>query len=130
KLAIPTTLLDSVPEDSGVQWGVTEPLTPYLPAFGLAVQGLGLARATMDFLPEEKKIVRDFPYMTAGAIAALVLVMIGLGSQVGSGTAAGYRAGAQAAQREVAAFQDDSDRTKAIIQTHNSVADDFAVLAK
>jgi hypothetical protein len=130
RLAIPTTLLESVPEGSGVKWGVTEPLTPYLPAFGLAVQGLGLARATMDFLPEEKKVMRDFPYLTAGAIAALVLVMVGLGSQVGSGHAAAYRAGAQTAQSRVMEYQADSTRAKNVIQTHNRVADDFAVLAK
>ncbi len=130
KLAIPTTLVDGVPEGSGVRWGVTEPITPYLPAFGLAIQGLGLARATMDFLPEERKVLRDFPYLTAGAIAALVALAIGLGSQVGSGGAAAYRAGAQNAMSQVATYQADSTRARETIAIHNAVADDFATLAK
>jgi type IV pilus assembly protein PilM len=130
KLAIPTIVVDSVPEGSGVKWGVTEPLTAYLPALGLALQGLGLARATMDFLPEENKILRDFPYATAGAIAALVILGIGIGTQVGSGQVSAYRSAAQSASSQAQMLRTDSTRTQDIRRTHTEVADDFAAMAK
>lgn len=84
KLAVPTMLMAGVPEGGGLQWQSSEPLTTYAAALGLAIQGVGLGTASVDFLPRERKISRDFPYQSVAIMGALLAGAVALGSMVGT----------------------------------------------
>ncbi len=58
-------------------------LADYPIAIGLAFQGLGLGRITIDFLPREKKILRDFPYRRAAVMIAILAGIVVFASQAG-----------------------------------------------
>lgn len=93
KLTIPVQVVSQVPEESGLIWRPQgEALTPYLPAVGLALQGVSLADVSVDFLPVERKITRDYPYRTTGVVAALLAGVIAIASMAGQGYTRLYRA--------------------------------------
>lgn len=63
--------------------GAAEP-SRFATAIGLAFQGIGIERIAVDFLPREKKVLRDFPYKRAAVMLAILAGTIGIASQAGS----------------------------------------------
>lgn len=105
KLTIPVSKLDQLPDNTGLIWSAREDsISPLIPALGLAVQGLGLGDVAVDFLPEERKITRDFPYRTVFTLLALLIGVVYFASQSGQKYIEVYRAEAanlrQVVQRE------------------------------
>lgn len=99
KLTVPCTLIKAPLEDSGVLWQESfGPITPFMISLGLGIQGLGLSTVTVDFLPREKKIVRDFPYKSVAFMSMLVLASIGVSTRAGEQKAAQYQSRAQELQ--------------------------------
>lgn len=66
-------------------------LASYAVAVGLGFQGIGLSRLSIDFLPRERKIVRDFPYKKAAAMLVILLGIIGVASQAGGKYTENYK---------------------------------------
>jgi len=69
------------------------PLTSYLVSFGLAISGLGFGHVTADFLPQDLKVVREFKKkkIEVGLMAALLALIIGLSTQLGTSQISGMR---------------------------------------
>jgi len=80
-------------EDLACKWMIVAPtaaesgekpnLTAYPIALGLAFQGLGIAAIDIDFLPREKKVLRDFPYRRAGVMLGILAGIVVFASQAG-----------------------------------------------
>jgi len=73
----------------------------YAVAIGLAFQGLGIERVGVDFLPRERKLVRDFPYKRAAVMLALLAGSIGVASQAGRNFATLYERQRESIQKEL-----------------------------
>lgn len=102
KLTVPCSIVKSPPETSSVVWQDSfGPMTPFMIALGLGFQGLGLSTVTVDFLPREKKIIRDFPYRGVAVMATLVVATIGISTRTGEARAAAYLTRAQGYQQEM-----------------------------
>lgn len=86
KLTLPVTLVRTPPEGSTITWPEESagPITNYLIAMGLALQGVNAAPIKVDFLPEERKIIRDFPYRVSFVMAGFVVATAVVASQAGS----------------------------------------------
>ncbi len=93
KLGIPVQLKDS-PETEGLilaDVGSGSPdgvdISSYLVALGLGINGLGLGKVTIDFLPNELKTVREFKkkniemFLLAGAILGMIAVSTQIGTR-------------------------------------------------
>ncbi len=91
KLTIPVALTESVPEGLPLVWPDDSPLADYMVALGLALQGVGFGTVSVDFLPEDRKITRDFPYKVVGILGALLVGSIYFSSNAGDHYAQVYR---------------------------------------
>jgi Tfp pilus assembly PilM family ATPase len=131
KLTVPVTVMAPPQEGGSFQWQeAAGALSPYSIAIGLALQGLSLSAVTVDFLPEEQKITRDFPYKVAAVMLIILGAIIGIASQAGKDYSAKY-------DREVGRLQADLNRKKQQIQRynqaqslHSEVATDFVDFEK
>ncbi|MDK2973259.1 MAG: hypothetical protein PWP23_3014 [Candidatus Sumerlaeota bacterium] len=131
KLTIPVSVTDSVPEDSGLIWRPTnEALTPFVPAVGLALQGVSVADVLVDFLPQERKITRDYPYRTTGVLVLLLGLIIAISSQAGKGYT--YKFQSEAGALESVKRQNNEQVTAArlVQDTHNRIAEKTIRFAK
>ncbi len=96
RLTTPTVILHEPPEGTALEWH--EPagsMAPYQVALGSALQGIGLGSLHVDFLPEEQKIIRDFPYKMAAALLAMVIGTVAVAANSGRDYAQKYEAEAQ-----------------------------------
>lgn len=131
KLSVPVVVQSEPPEHSPLKWQESfGSVTPYMIALGLGLQGLGLTELKTDFLPEERKITRDFPYKITAIMVLVLGGTIAIASQAGTDYAQKYRAEAQSLQgdiqrgeREVRVFQEAQD-------LHDSTAEHVDNLAK
>lgn len=132
RLTMPVSLVNELPPDSPVTFKGTLPddFAPFIPALGMAVQGLGISGASVDFLPEDRKITRDFPYTTVAAMAVLLAGVVGLGSQAGLEQAGEYSAEASRARRALEGVQDQINLARNVQNQHNEVADRYERFAQ
>jgi type IV pilus assembly protein PilM len=131
KLTIPVSIQKELPENSPIQWPASAgPITPYMIAIGLGLQGLGLSAIKVDFLPEERKIIRDFPYRVTAVMALLVVGIVLVSSQAGKKYAENYRL---KEQEIVQAMKQQEGQLKLFTETqnlHNEIADNYEKLDK
>lgn len=131
KLTVPVSVVDELPEGSPLRWQDSYgAITPYMISVGLALQGLGLSDLQVDFLPEERKITRDFPYKMAGIMVLLLAGTVAVASQAGRDYAQKY---AQEAERLQQAIRFDQRTVQSFEQTqriHDEVAQRFVDLSK
>ncbi len=73
----------------------------YSIAIGLGFQGIGVERVGVDFLPRERKVIRDFPYKRAALMLALLAGGIVFASQAGSNYANIYERQKQAIEEDL-----------------------------
>ncbi|MCC6547724.1 type IV pilus assembly protein PilM [Candidatus Sumerlaeota bacterium] len=91
KLTIPVSVVKDIPETAPIKWQQSAgPVTPYMIALGLGLQGLELSSIRVDFLPEERKIIRDFPYRVTAVMVLLLLVTIVIATMAGKDYTAKY----------------------------------------
>lgn len=128
KLAVPTMLMAGVPEGSGLQWQSSEPLTTYAAALGLAIQGVGLGTASVDFLPRERKITRDFPYKSVAIMGALLAGAVGLGSLVGSESQAALNGAAGSVQSQLSINRPQKTAVDQLVQAQQEVSGLYDVI--
>lgn len=89
KLGLP---VESRTEPENSAWNFTQPISEvenpisYLIALGLGLSGLGLGQVTVDFLPTDLKTIREFKKknLEIGMMAAVLLLIIGLSTQLGT----------------------------------------------
>lgn len=131
KLTMPVSVVPLPPEGSALRWPESAgSLSPYMIAIGLGLQGIGLSPIAVDFLPEERKITRDFPYRVTGVMFLLVGGTIVIASQMGGEYAAKYRAKADELNARIQRESQDAQQFQAVQQEHNQVADMFVALDK
>lgn len=127
KLTIPCSVLKAPPETSAVKWtDDAGPIAPYLPAVGLASQGLSFGSITVDFLPSERKIIRDFPYRSTAVMVAIVLATAGVSTQAGSDYSKKLEREALAIRSTLERSQGDIKRQDDAQKRHSDVAAEFA----
>lgn len=128
KLAVPTMLMAGVPEGSGLQWQSSEPITTYAAALGLAIQGVGLGTASVDFLPRERKISRDFPYKSVAIMAALLVAAAGLGTMVGSESQSVLNGEAGRVQSQLAINRPQKTAVDELVQAQTQISSVYEVI--
>ena len=130
KLTIPVSRLEGTGEGTALQWPEpNEELTQFAPALGLALQGVGMGAVDVDFLPEERKIIRDFPYRTTAVLVVFLVGILFLTSQAGKQYAEKYRASASSLQVAINQQQGLIQDAQAIQDRHNKVAEKYDRLA-
>lgn len=131
KLAMPVTIVVSPPADSCFKWdGANGSLAPYLVSVGLAAQGLGLAEVAMDFLPPERKVVRDFPYKTVAVMVVLLIACVGVSLNVGKELVAKYAREIDNIEQQMLKDQRELAEAKKATDAHLVVAARVETLAK
>lgn len=131
KLTMPVAVVPLPPEGSPLRWPESSgTMSPYMIAIGLGLQGIGLSPIAVDFLPEERKITRDFPYRVTAVMFLLVGGTIGIASQMGGEYAAKYRAKADELGARIQRESQDAQQFQAVQREHNEVADKFIALDK
>jgi Tfp pilus assembly PilM family ATPase/Tfp pilus assembly protein PilN len=131
KLSIPVQVVSQVPEESGLIWRPQgEALTPYLPAVGLALQGINIADISVDFLPVERKITRDYPYRTTGLVAALLAGVIAIASMAGQGYTRQYQAETASLMARKGQDQAQVMAAREVQNKHDRAADKLVRVAK
>ncbi|MGF1573378.1 MAG: pilus assembly protein PilM [Sumerlaeia bacterium] len=91
KLAVPVEVRTGAPEAFPFQWPEDITMTDYVVATGLALQGIGQGNVVVDFLPEERKISRDFPIKIVAILVILFGLSVALLSQAGRSYTTEYR---------------------------------------
>lgn len=131
KLTVPVALADAVPETCILKWNdqFGSP-APYLVSMGLALQGVGLSQIEVDFLPEERKIIRDFPYKIAAVMLVIIIAMTGLATQAGSNYASKYASRAESLESEKLKLQRDLQVFNTAQSDHDAIAEKFISLEK
>lgn len=99
KLTVPVELRDEVPGELPIKWPENVETTDYIVSTGLALQGIGVSSVSVDFLPEEKKITRDFPWKMVAALAIMFIASMYFMSQAGQQYASNYQSAAEDMQR-------------------------------
>lgn len=123
KLTVPTTMMVEPPEESAVAWANEEtPMSMCLGAMGLALQGIGLGRVHVDFLPQERKITRDFPYRSAAVMAALVAGTVFLSAQAGNQYINAYQRELDGLRMTERQNRSQTDELSRVQNLHNDVA--------
>ncbi|MBI1291246.1 type IV pilus assembly protein PilM [bacterium] len=131
KLSVPVVVANQVPEDSPLQWPESAgPTTPYVVAIGLGLQGLNLSQIKVDFLPEDRKIIRDFPYKVTAVMLVMILITAGIASQAGEVYAEKYTREAENIQKDVDKRRGDVENFDQAQQFHVDTAKDFENLSK
>jgi hypothetical protein len=131
KLTIPVTVMREPGENNALRW--PEPataMTPFVPALGLALQGVGLSNIDVDFLPQDRKITRDFPYKTVGVMAALLVAILAISAQAGKKWSATYRDNVASLQSELSQRSDQDNASMQAQAAHDRVAALYSVFAK
>jgi hypothetical protein len=119
-----------MPEGCPIEWPSDAPLSAFVPAFGMALQGIGLAPSKIDFLPEERKITRDFPYKTVAIMIVILAGVIFLASQAGQEFARRYSQLAQQYQGQALQAQRQKEAADAVAARHAKVAGYYEHFAK
>ncbi|MDX2176246.1 MAG: pilus assembly protein PilM [Candidatus Sumerlaeia bacterium] len=131
KLTVPCVIVRTPPENSGFQWSdALGPMTPYVVASGYALQGLGLSTITVDFLPRDKKVVRDFPYRSVVVMAVLVLLIVGATANVGQKRAERYSQQAQNLEIQIRERQRQLEASRTAGEENRAEADRFVKLGR
>jgi len=131
KLTVPCTLVKAPTEDSGILWQESfGPITPYMVSLGLGMQGLGLSTVTVDFLPREKKIIRDFPYKSVAFMSLLVLASVGVSARVGIQKASQYQTRAQELQIQMMNVSRELKESTEARELNNAEAARIALVGK
>lgn len=131
KLTVPVTLVSEIPESSPLKWQESHgPISPFVISVGLALQGLGLSDLRIDFLPEERKITRDFPYKMAAVMVLLLAGTAGIASQAGKDYAQKYAQEAQRLQQDIMREQRQVEVFEQAQGLHDDVANRFVELSR
>lgn len=130
RLTVPTNVVESVPEGSGLVWGEGKKITPFLVAIGYALQGVGLARISVDFLPSERKITRDFPYKAVAVMVFLVIGMVAIAMQSGSGLTETFGREADTLRQEMERQRTDIEYAGTVQAKHRQVAEQILRVSK
>jgi len=131
KLTMNVSIANQLPADSPLRWPDTlGAITTFLPAIGLALQGMGIGSCRVDFLPEERKITRDFPYRVAAVMAAVVGGTVFFASQAGNDYSVKYGAAASSLEGEYLKNFAQSKRFTDAQAEQQDIADKFLGLNK
>ena len=131
KLTVPVEIARGFPEGGALRWQeAAGPPTQYMVALGLALQGLGLADVEMDFLPEERKIVRDFPYKVTAVMLVLLLVIVGISSQAGRSYMQIYQNEGQSLRGAMLKTSSENQFFDETQKLHIETADKYVALSK
>jgi type IV pilus assembly protein PilM len=131
KLSVPVVIASQTPEGSPLAWQDSAgPVTPYVIAVGLGLQGLNLSQIKVDFLPEDRKIIRDFPYKVTAVMLVMILITAGIASQAGEVYADKYSREAENLQKDVEKRRGDVETFDQAQLFHTETAKDFENLAK
>jgi type IV pilus assembly protein PilM len=131
KLTMPVTRVVDPPDGSPLKWQEGfGPLTPYMIAIGLGLQGLGIADVRVDFLPEERKIIRDFPYKVTSVMLLILLGIVGVSSQAGKEYSQKYLENQQSLQQEILRGSRQLRAFEEAQKLHDEVADQIVNLTK
>jgi Tfp pilus assembly PilM family ATPase len=131
KLSVPVTIAQNAPEDPTIVWPESAgPIAPYVIALGLGLQGLELVSVKVDFLPEERKIIRDFPYRVTAIMLGFVLLTTGIASQAGKDYANKFRAAVAANTNVIESNQKASQEFLDAQAQHDEAAKEFTAVAK
>lgn len=132
KMGLPVELAEPTHNQIRMPDAVPDPFCPFVVAMGLALQGIGLAQNTINFLPEEVKTmqaVRQKPYEMIG-IAAMLLVTIGLNWNVGASYVAHNQRDYAEMSGNIQQVQIQSQKITEAENRATKVRDAFATLSK
>jgi type IV pilus assembly protein PilM len=104
-------------------------LSQYAIAIGLGFQGLGLGRVSVDFLPRERKLLRDFPYKVAAVMVAILAGIIVVSSQAGAKYAEIYREQRGAIEGELVQRKLKDDQSKQAQDSRQEIAENYNKMA-
>lgn len=131
KLTVPVTVVKDPPEHSPLDWQDSfGPQTQYMISIGLALQGMALAPIQVDFLPEERKIVRDFPYRVAAVMILLVAATAAVASQAGQDYASKYEQKSRELQDVMVQARSLNEAYNQAQAVQDEVAEDYLALDK
>lgn len=131
KLTIPVSISKELPDNTPLRWQDSfGAITTYTIAIGLGLQGMGLAAIDVDFLPEDRKITRDFPYRVAAVMLFLVGATAAISSQAGKDYQTKFNASMQNLQAEIVRVKEKSKAFTEAQETHDEVAEKFLALDK
>lgn len=99
RLSVPVEVRTGSPENFPFQWPQEVSMTDYVVATGLALQGLGFGNIVVDFLPEDRKISRDFPLKIVAILAVLFALSVALLTQAGKSYSREYASESENIQR-------------------------------
>ncbi len=128
KLTIPVVLTEGVPDNHPMVWPGDSNLSEYVIALGLGLQGVGFGTVEVDFLPDDRKITRDFPYKIVGILGVLLAGSIVLSYNSGDHYAAVYRDGSGSLRSKAGANKPRLDAQKKVEDRHVEVAGNFDAL--
>lgn len=85
KLGLPVSVKTEL-EGNTIQSKLSEPVSSFVEAVGLALDGLNLGRVTIDFLPGDLQSLRDFSRhkIEAGIVVATLCVVLAISANVGT----------------------------------------------
>ncbi len=131
RLTTPTVILHEPPEGTGLEWyEQAGSMAPFAVSIGSALQGIGLGALQVDFLPEEQKIIRDFPYKMAAALLAMVVGTVAVAANSGREYASTYQQEAQQVEMLVQRTASDVRQFNELQSMHADVATNFEHLEK
>ncbi len=131
KLTMPVTLVDSPPEESPLEWPDSlGSANIYYVSIGLALQGLGVAPLLVDFLPEDRKIIRDFPYRITVVMFVVLIGIIAVSSRAGKQYSETYRKEAESLRGAMVRDQSQSKQFDDAQKSHDAVAELYLKLDK
>lgn len=100
-------------------------LSEYAVAIGLGFQGLGVSRVSVDFLPRERKLLRDFPYKVAAVMVLILAGIVVVSSQAGAKYAEIYREQRGAIESELYQRKIKDDQSKQAQDSRREIADNY-----
>jgi len=132
RLAVPVTVTTEPSDDAPISFkaGLPADLPAYIPALGMALHGLGAGVVNVDFLPEDRKIVRDFPIAPTAVMAALLIGVIAIGSRAGQEYAVKFRTESESARSNLSVVQGQINAARAIQEQHNTVARKYELVSQ
>lgn len=132
KLGVPVEMAEVKHSQIRLPDDAPESFSPYVIAAGLALQGLGLAQNHIDFLPEEIKNVRGLAErrLEVGAMAAMLLVIILMGLNVGSQRIAEYERAVDRYRGQLVDAARESKQIDQAQQRNQKTADAYQRLAR